>query len=221
MLGATGAVGNHAALTLASLPMVDRLSLLGRRPATNVIGRAVTQEVIDIFAPDTYRDLVGGHRAAICALGVGQPSKMTRDEFVRIDHDAVLDFASSCKGAGVRHFELLSSIGVNATAKSFYLRTKGKLEEALRALDFDRLSLFHPSMILTPTNRYGLAQGMALAATRAISPLLLGSLRRFRGIDASDLGQAMARNVLTPGEGEETLHWKDFRDLSRGNAEAG
>ena len=160
MLGATGAVGNHAALTLATLPEVSRLSLLGRRPATNVAGKAVSQHVIDIFEPSSYEGILEGHRAAIYALGVGQPSKVSKDEFVRIDHDAVLAFATSCKRASVQHFELLSAVGVNATSASFGLRTKGKLEEALKELNFERLSLFHPSMIVTPTNRYGIAQAI-------------------------------------------------------------
>ena len=214
ILGATGAVGNHAALTLAKLPKVARLSLLGRQPATNVAGKVVSQHAIDVFEPSSYEGILEGHRAAICALGVGQPSKISKDEFVRIDHDAVLAFASSCKRAGVQLFELLSSVGVKATSASFYLRTKGKLEEALKSLNFERLSLFHPSMIVTPTNRYGIAQAIALAMTRSISPLLFGTLRKFRGINVSNLGNAMAMNTLEDGEGLETLHWDDFMALS-------
>ena len=214
MLGATGAVGNHAALTLAKLPEVSRLSLLGRRPATNVAGKAVSQHAIDIFEPSSYEGILEGHRAAICALGVGQPSKVSKEEFVRVDHDAVLAFATSCKRAGVQHFELLSAVGVKATSASFYIRTKGKLEEALTLLNFERLSLFHPSMIVTPTNRYGIAQAIALAATRLVNPLLFGRLRKFRGINVSNLGNAMAMNTLKAGEGLETLHWDDFMALS-------
>src|SRR5215218_3210558 len=158
MLGATGAVGNHTARTLAGLPELTRLSLLGRRPVEGLAGGAIEQHVIDILAPSSYRDLLAGHDTAICTLGVGEPSKMSTAEFVRIDRDAVLDFASACKQAGVRHFELLSSAGASSTSALFYLRTKGQLEEGLKALGFERLSLFQPSMILTPTNRYGLLQ---------------------------------------------------------------
>jgi uncharacterized protein YbjT (DUF2867 family) len=218
MLGATGAVGNHAARTLAALPRVERLLLLGRRPATDVVGTCVSQEAIDISAPETYRSLLPGHETAICALGVGQPSKMSRDDFVRIDRDAVIDFASACKQAGVRHFELLGAVGASATSSSFYLRTKGELEDALKALGFARLSLFHPSMILTTTNRYGIGQAIALFATPLIGPLLIGTLRKFRGIPVDRLGNAMAMNVLEDKPGVETLHWDDFMHLSNPQA---
>lgn len=218
MLGATGAVGNHVALTLASLPAVERLTLLGRRPANNVVGDAVSQSVVDIFDPDSYGSLAEGHRAAVCALGVGQPSKMSKEKFVRIDRDAVIDFATVCKHSGVEHFELLSSIGVNAESKSFYLRSKGQLEASLKSLKFKRLSLFHPSMIMTPTNRYGLSQAITLKAMPLVNPLLMGSLRKFRGIPVHRLGQAMAMNIIEPGEGLETLHWDDFMELSHPDA---
>src|SRR4051794_8338714 len=97
MLGATGAVGGHTARTLARLPEVTRLSLLGRRPAEGLAGGPIEQHVIDIFAPSSYRNLLAGHDTAICTLGVGEPSKMSKAEFVRIDRDAVLDFASACR----------------------------------------------------------------------------------------------------------------------------
>ena len=214
MLGATGAVGNHAALTLAQLPYMQRLSLLGRRPADNIAGSFVAQHAVDVLQPDSYQALLSGHDTAICALGVGEPSKMDKAQFVRIDRDAVLDFARACKQAGVRHFELLCAIGANSKSSSFYLRTKGELEDGLKALNFERLSLFEPSMIITPANRYGVGQAVLLKAMPLIDRALIGSLRKFRSIRAERLGVALAMNLLTDKPGVETLHWDDFMALS-------
>ncbi len=220
MLGATGEVGNHVARTLAAFPEVTQLTLLGRRRAENVVGASVSQHAIDIFAPASYEQFLAGHQVAVCALGVGQPSKMGKEEFVRIDRDAVLAFGTSCKRAGIRHFQLLSSVGASATSRSFYLRTKGELEEGLKALGFERLSLFEPSMILTPRNRYGVSQAIALALTPVISPLLPGPLRKYRGIRSEVLGQAIARNTRTTGRGVEVLHWDEFNALRETGAQA-
>jgi hypothetical protein len=129
------------------------------------------------------------------------------EDFVRIDKVACLDFAARCKEVGVEHFALLGSVGANAHSRSFYLRTKGELEDGLRALDFKRLSLFRPSMILTPTNRYGLAQAITLAIWPRLNPILIGGLRKYRGIGVDRLGTAIARSVATPGHGVETLTW--------------
>ncbi|MGB5274684.1 MAG: hypothetical protein WBN39_11565, partial [Flavobacteriaceae bacterium] len=151
-----------------------------------------------------------------CTLGVGQPSKMGKDEFVKIDKLAVIDFAKACKKAGVRHFELLGSVGANPNSSSFYLRSKGELVAAIRLLDFERLSIFQPSMIITPTNRYGISQGILLRIWPLLSPLLFGGLRKYRGIPAASLGKAIAKNVLNQGKGFETLHWNKIRELAEG-----
>ncbi len=217
MFGATGAVGNHAALTLSKIPSVQQLTLLGRRQAENVAGQSVVQHVIDIFSAKSYACFLKGHDSAICALGVGQPSKMCKEDFIKIDKNAVLDFATACKKAGVTHFQLLSSVGVSASSSSFYLRTKGELEEGLKALGFERLSLFHPSMIMTPTNRYGFSQAVTLAVMPVLDPLFVGSFNKFRSITATQLGKAMAANLFKNSacDGVEILHWRDFIALSK------
>lgn len=216
MLGASGAVGGQVVSTLLAMPQLKRLTLLGRRHIElprAAKGGAVTQHEVNIDAPDNYAYLVEGHDAAVCTMGVGQPSKMSKGEFVHIDKDVVIAFATVCRQAGVRHFELLGAVGANAQSRSFYLRIKGELREALIALGFERLSLFQPSMILTPTNRYGLSQAVTLALWPRLSPLLIAGLRKYRGIRVEDLGAAIAKNLVTSGSGVETLQWDDFRTI--------
>jgi uncharacterized protein YbjT (DUF2867 family) len=221
MLGASGAVGGEALKTLLAMPEIERISLLVRRElrsddlATDAASRSafakrVTQHVVDVGSSLTYAPFLSNHDAAICTLGVGQPSKVTKEEFVKIDRDYVIDFANACKSAGVRHFELLSSVGADAKSPSFYLRTKGELKDALIALKFERLSLFQPSMILTPTNRYGVSQAIVLTTWPTLSKALFGPLKKYRGIRVETLGAAIARNLLTAGTGVDVLQWNQF-----------
>lgn len=212
MLGASGAVGGHALAQALALPEVSQITSLGRR-VLNQTHPKLRQEVVDVFDAETYALHLAGHQAAICTFGVGEPSKVSREEFLRVDKTAVLEFAAACKAAGVRHFSLLSSVGVSARSRSYFLRSKGELEDGLRWLDFERLSLFHPSMILTPTNRYGLSQGIILKVWPLLTPVLRGSLRKYRGVEVGSLGAAMARNVVRAGEGEEVLEWDEIMGL--------
>lgn len=214
MLGATGAVGSHCARALMTLPRLHRLTTLGRRPLEGFADPRLEQHTADIFDPASYAAFLPDHDVAICTLGVGQPSKMSREDFLKIDKLAVVDFARACRRAGVRHFQLLGSLAADATSRSFYLRAKGELEEELRALDFQRLSLFRPSMILTPNNRYGFLQGLTLLAWPLLSPLLLGGLRKFRGIAVDKLGRALAINASIPGSGVEILQWDEMMALA-------
>jgi uncharacterized protein YbjT (DUF2867 family) len=213
IMGASGAVGGQALAQLLAMPEVARVTTLSRR-VLDVAHPKVQQEIVDVFDPGSYALHLASHSAAICTFGVGEPSKVSRETFLRVDKHAVLDFAETCKTAGVPHFSLLSSVGVSARSKAFYLRSKGELEDGLRWLEFDRLSLFHPSMILTPTNRYGLSQGIMLKVWPLLTPLLHGSLRKYRGVEVAKLGAAMARNVVRTGEGEEVLEWDQIMGLA-------
>ena len=215
MIGATGAVGGNALQALLTYPKVSRITLLGRRSIPDISNSLVHQKEIDIFNPTSYLELLQGHTTAICTLGVGEPSKISKDDFVKIDKLAVIDFATACKKAGIRHFELLGSVGANSKSSSFYLRIKGELVDALKALNFERLSIFQPSMILTPTNRYGVSQGIILKIWPLLKPLLLGGLRKYRGVKVEILGKAIGANILSDKTGMETLFWDDFYKLTK------
>ncbi len=215
MIGATGAVGNRVVANLMGLGNVGRLTLLGRRPVEGVSADFVQQHSVDLSDSSSYRSLLPGHGVAICALGVGQPSKVSREEFVKVDKVTVLEFASASKAAGIEHFQLLSSVDANSKSKSFYLRTKGELEDGLQALAFKRLSLFHPSMIFTPHNRYVLSQGLMLKVWPHLNFVLAGSLRKYRGIEVESLGRAIAVNAMKPGPVFEVLSWDEITALSK------
>lgn len=216
MLGATGAVGGQVvASLLGSLKnKVERLTLLGRRPVSGIAGPGLAQHTVDVFSPQSYRHLLAGHDCAVCTFGVGEASKVSKAELEKTDKDAVVAFAAACKTAGVRHFEMLVSVGANAKSPSFYLRLKGELQDALIALNFERLSLFQPSMILTPTNRYGVLQALTLALWPVLTPVLAGPLHKYRGIAVETLGAAMANNLFTTGSGTAYLQWDDFKRLA-------
>ena len=213
MLGASGAVGGVAALALSQLPEIKQLTLLNRKELPALLLPKVIQLIRDVTDPKDYSQFLSGHQAAICCLGVGQPSKVSKEEFVKIDKTAALAFATACKQAGVRHFQLLSAVGADAKSNSHYLQTKGELQDAIIALGFERTSFFQPSMILTPTNRYGFSQGVMLAVWPSLSAVLQGGLRKYRGINVATLGCAIAKNAITAGQGLEILRWDQINSL--------
>lgn len=221
LLGATGAVGRNVLAEALRSSAFDSVTTLGRRAADVATGQAaahtLTQHIVNLEAPASYRPLVAGHTTAICTLGVGQPTKSTREEVWRVEIDYVLGFAEACRDAGVRHFSLMTSVGANARSRSYYLRLKGTQEDRVKALGFARTSLFRPSMLLTPQNRYGASQALLLALWPRLHWLLAGRLRRFRGIRVEDLGRAIALNAARDRPaGVEVLEWDGFQRILRG-----
>ncbi|MEZ7500286.1 NAD(P)H-binding protein [Flavobacterium sp. Arc3] len=214
MLGASGAVGTQVVKRFLKSKQPKNLILLGRRSIDTIQADFVQQHEINIFDPNSYAPFVKNTSVAICTLGVGEPSKMSKEEFLKIDKQAVLDFAQICKKNGVRHFELLSSVGISATSSNFFLRSKGELVAELEKLQFARLSIFQPSMILTPTNRYGISQAIVLKVWPKLNLFLHGNWLKYRGIAVEKLGVAIAENIFSNGSGLEILQYEDFNRIS-------
>ncbi|WP_052431884.1 NAD(P)H-binding protein [Flammeovirga pacifica] len=156
-LGATGAVGTQALKQLFQLNNVTRILSLGRRPVELENTPSHLEQVkIDIHQPESYKEDIKDCDIAICTLGVGEATKVSKEEFIAIDKTAVVNFAKNCREKGVKHFHLLASIGIDSKSMNYYMRAKGELVDELVKLNFDSVSVYQPSMIMTPQNRYGI-----------------------------------------------------------------
>lgn len=208
-LGATGAVGWEVLEVLKDHIQVSKITLLGRRKIVDLHNHC-TQYMIDIFEPWTYTATLWNHDTAICTLGVGQPSKVSKEEFLKIDKTAVLNFAIGCKDAWVKHFLLLSSVWSDSSSRSFFLRAKWELIDEITALGFEQFSVFQPSMIITPINRYWISQAITLAVRPFIDRLFLWSWKKYRGIAVEELWKAIARQVFVIKKWIYVLTREDF-----------
>jgi len=62
-------------------------------------------------------------------------------------------------------------------------------------------------------NRYGLSQAITIKAWPILKPILIGSLRMYRGIPVDVLGQAIANNLFSEGKSFEIFQWDEFYTL--------
>ena len=185
LLGATGLVGGIVARSVAA-------TILIRRAPDDPFPQ---QEVV-VAPGERWPAIIAEQRPAILISCLGTTIRQAGSQaaFRAVDHDLVLACARAAKEAGVRHMIAVSSVGASSKASNFYLRTKGEVEDALRALGFDRLDLLRPGLLTG--NRAGpprLGEGIAMAAAPLTDALLHGSLRRYRSIPAERVARAMAR----------------------------
>lgn len=218
VLGGSGAVGSAVVRALLAGDAWRRVTVLVRRAdaLADLKDSRLERHVGDVLDPVQYERFLAGHGVAFCTLGIGEPSKVAREEFQRVDLEGAAAFAAACRRQGVHHFSLLTAVLANARSSVWYARIKGEIEERVRAQGFARASFFRPSLLVTPTNRYGFTQGLTLAVFPFIDPLLVGPLSRFRSIKVSDLGKAMVRHAERPGAGVEVLEWKEFQAVLHG-----
>lgn len=71
-----------------------------------------------------------------------------------IDYDLNLDLARAAKAAGTKVYVLLSSNSASATSMFPYLKMKGELEVAVKALEFDHTIILRPGLIIGPRSDF-------------------------------------------------------------------
>jgi uncharacterized protein YbjT (DUF2867 family) len=224
VLGATGAVGSALVRELLAEPAWASVTIFVRQPTTMFAGHPGASKLsehrmdVDRLASQVAgelalrRDAQLGAVAAFCTLGVGQPRKVSRTELRRVDVGIAEAFANGCRSAEVPHFSLLTAVGADPSSRNPYLKVKGDIEQAVVALEFQRSSLFRPSLLVTRTLRYGLQDRITQAVFPRISRFLPSRLRE---VTVESLGRAMRVNAERDGApGTEVLHHEDFLSLA-------
>ncbi|MGS3150707.1 NAD(P)H-binding protein [Aeromonas sanarellii] len=184
--GATGLIGQAL---IRELSPAHSLTLLCRKPGEPAPGRhwlPVDFEHLDEVALPTPIDL------AFCCLGTTRKEAGSAKGFRRVDLDYVLAFADLARRHGCRRLLVVSSLGANPRAPALYPRTKGEMEQALLAQEWQRLVILRPAMLLGDRQPPRLSEQIVQAIYPLIRPLLRGPLRRWRAIEANQVAHAMA-----------------------------
>ncbi|MCG5053301.1 MAG: oxidoreductase [Myxococcales bacterium] len=192
LAGASGLVGSRCLEALLAHTGVEGVVSVGRRHVPTAHPK-LTQVEVDFAAlgPDTASPRPV--QAAICALGTTLAKAGSRDAFRAVDHDAVLAFARWAKAQGASTFVLVSSVGANPNARSFYLKVKGQVEAALADMGWQRLVALHPGLLLGKREESRPGEAVARAMMPLLNPLLRGPLTRFRGVSAEVVASAAVR----------------------------
>lgn len=147
LCGATGLVGRECLRPLLADPGVALVRALVRR-ALDLRDPRLEVCVVDFERLAEHTSAFDGVDQIVCALGTTIKQAGSKQAFRRVDHDYPLALAQLGLERGARHYLLVSSIGASPRSRTFYLRVKGELEEALAALGYRSLSLLRPSLLV-------------------------------------------------------------------------
>ena len=147
----------------------------------------------------------------ISTLGTTIRKAGSRAAFEAIDHEAVLAVAVAAKAAGARQFLMVSSVGATARASNFYLATKGRVENDVIALGFDRVDIFRPGLLVAV--RAGdprFVEQLMMALSPVTNLLTPAAFDRYRAIAARDVADAMAGAVGAASAGVHIHHNREM-----------
>ncbi|MFN7924951.1 MAG: hypothetical protein U0Q16_32940 [Bryobacteraceae bacterium] len=142
-----------------------------------------------------------------CAVGTTIRKAGSQEAFRRVDYDAPLALARWSLERGAKQFSLVSSVGANSASSNFYLRVKGELEAALRALPFEGLHVFRPGVLLGPRQESRPGEVIGKALSVALGFVLIGGLSKYRAMPADVLARAIAN---LSASGAHVYHYNEI-----------
>lgn len=203
LIGASGLVGGLTLEMLLKDPEVDHIVLLARTrlPINN-------PRVIQVIRPlDTLVGLnlkdLGVDRldAALCAIGSTIKKAGSRSVFKKIDHDYVVNVANLAKNCGALHFGVISALGADRSSHIFYNQVKGEMETSLIGLYFKKLTIIRPSLILGERSEKRFGEQLFVKLSPLINKTLIGSLKKYRGVDGHVIAKYLSQSIHQPAEG--------------------
>lgn len=203
IVGATGAVGSQVLERLLAHPGYAQVTALVRRPLAQPHAK-LRVRVANFDALETCADLLSVDDV-YCCLGTTLKRAGSKAEFERIDHDYMVHLATLAARAGARQLLLVSAIGADPDSAFFYNRVKGRTERDVRALPFDAIHIFQPSLLLGPRIERRPGEAMAGAVMPLINPLMAGPLAKYRAVAVTEVAQRMV-DVATADTGGVQVH---------------
>lgn len=189
IIGATGLVGSTLVKQICENPTYSKVVLLLRKPL-EISHSKLVQEIINFDNLDASK-IMGDD--LFCAMGTTIRKAGSQEAQYKIDCTYPYEIGKIAKANGVKQYILVSAVGANADSSNFYLRTKGDLEKKIQSLGFQNFVSLRPSMLLGDRGEFRLGEKIGTVLSNLLSPLLFGSLRKYHGIEASDVAKAMQR----------------------------
>ena len=200
IIGATGATGKDLVTQLLADDTYSEVHCFVRKPLTLTHPKLHTH-VVDFETPEVWADLLRGDVAFSC-LGTTLAAAGSKEAQWRVDYDYQYNFAEHCRNNGVPTFVLISAAGAKAPSKLFYNRMKGQLEDAVKELEFPRLLIFQPSVLIR-SNRDRSGENFTVKAFKFLNKL--GILKRYRPMPTSVLAEKMRKEVAIAPKGVHTF----------------
>ena len=145
IIGATGATGKDLINKLIEDKDFEEIHAFVRKPF-EMENEKVTFHVVDFEKPEEWKDLVKGDVAFSC-LGTTLKDAGSKEAQRKVDYDYQLNFAKIAKENDVEDFVLVSAYGASPNSKIFYSKMKGELEQEIKKLHFNKLTIFNPGML--------------------------------------------------------------------------
>jgi NADH dehydrogenase len=199
VLGGSGFIGRHVVAALVRRGIKVTVPSRRRERAKHLI-LLPTVDVVEanILADGALERLVRGHDAVINLVGV-----LHGPDFETPHVKLPLALIDACRVAGVKRLVHMSALGASPDGPSAYQRSKGKGEQAvMQARDLD-VTVFRPSVVFGPEDRFL----NTFACLARVTPVLMvpSPDARFQPVYVGDVAEAIVASL-----GQADAHGRSY-----------
>jgi uncharacterized protein YbjT (DUF2867 family) len=216
IVGASGLVGKELLRELLDSTEIESVLALVRRPLN--LNDTKLREVKVDFAnrAEVGAALAEGRPEELfCCLGTTIKIAGSQEAFRAVDLDAPLVFAKEGVANGAQQFIVCTAVGADPKSRVFYSRTKGELEQSLKALGFARgVKVVQPSMLLGHRIESRPLEKFIAVPMKLSQGAFKGPLWKYRPIEAEKVARAMFNAAFREPPGDRAYEGKPLFNLA-------
>jgi uncharacterized protein YbjT (DUF2867 family) len=199
IIGSTGFVGSYLIQELFNSPNFDSVIVLVRRSVFDSNPK-LREIIFDFENKDAINDLEPVNHV-FCCLGTTIKTAGSKDAFRFVDYELPLRFAQWAEKIKADSFSIVTAMGANSDSSIFYNRTKGELEDEIKKLSISIIQIFQPSLIMGPRKEPRFGELIIKGLMTVINPIMIGPLKKYRGIHAKTIARGMVFHLDNSGQG--------------------
>ena len=189
IIGGTGLIGAQLLQLLLGSQEYEKVITFVKRDA-GIKHPKLIQYIIDFEKPETYQDFVKGDDF-FCTIGTTIKKAGSKPAFKKVDFGYPKQFATIALRHKVKQFLIVSSLGADANAANFYLKTKGEIEAFLKQCTFESVTVLQPSLLLGNRTEFRLGEKIGTFFMKMTSFLFVGSLKKYKPIESETVAKAL------------------------------
>jgi uncharacterized protein YbjT (DUF2867 family) len=171
LIGGTGLTGSFLIRQLLADSTITGVISVSRKPLNSQNAKLTEVPISDLAELPSIEAKIRGE-IYFCCLGTTIKAAGSKENFEKVDHDAIVAFAKIAKVHDAKSFTLVSAMGANANSMFFYNRVKGRTELDVKALGLRSLTIFRPALLVGPRHEWRLAESIAANTLVPLSKLL-------------------------------------------------
>ena len=215
ILGASGLTGG---LLLEKLLVDDRYETIKLFSRSRIEGlpNKVQQYIGNLLELEHFKNDFTADEVYCC---IGTTAKKTPDKtmYKNIDYGIPVAAAILAKENGIPTYLVVSAMGANKKSSVFYNRTKGEMEQDVVNQGIPNTSILRPSLIGGDREERRVLEKIGLVLFKAIQPLFIGPLKKYKIINAESIAQAMLNLANTTSNTDVIITSNDIEQLAKRN----